>query len=67
MQVYSLSVNGAVICAVEVQTPAWMPIKPRIAQNLIYNTARLSLYRRLALPALYLHQHEFSKTRAEAN
>jgi hypothetical protein len=30
MRLYSLQVNEATVCAVEMDTPDWMPVRPRL-------------------------------------
>jgi len=30
MKLYSLAVNAREICAVEVETPAWLPVRPQV-------------------------------------
>ena len=37
MKVYSLAMNGKPICEVEMEVPAWLPVKPQV--NKVWLTA----------------------------
>jgi len=33
MKLYSLAVNERVVCSVEVESPAWLPVRPRVPKT----------------------------------
>jgi hypothetical protein len=52
MRLYDLNVNGDAICSVEMDVPAWMPVRPRLHSGwlrTVVGNALRNYFRRVAV------------------
>jgi hypothetical protein len=47
-RLYSLEVNGELICEVTAETPAWLPVKPELDRRWLRDLVKLALDRYFA-------------------
>lgn len=66
MKLYSLAVNQQEICSVEIESPAWLPVRPRVPKVWLASIVAQA-WRRCFLPPVYLECHDRSTSSATLN
>ena len=51
MKLYSLVANGREVCSVEVESPSWLPVRPRVPKYWLRKVIVKALALNLAQPA----------------
>ena len=60
MKLYSLSINEREVCSVEVETPAWLPVRPVVPQTWLTSVVSRALDYYFHTEPSYLGWHDRS-------
>lgn len=67
MKLYSLAVNDREICSVEIESPDWLPVRPRVPKAWLASIVVRALRRCFVQQPTYLEWHDRSTSSAILN